>query len=326
MTTPPDPSSPASPAAGAASAAGGPAVSGAPVAAPSGGAAPSRAQLDALLDLRTGPRLAPLTDFARALVHARPRDPELVGATVGALLELVEGCAGTSRQRLDLGEALGLLGDPRLRLPSDPDYWVDVEFEDGHRVAVGRHMVTNAEFSAWVRAGGYDDDAAWSDAGRAWRDSGAPRWDELSADPEVAHLVVPNQPAAGPTWFEAEAYARAMGGRLLTSDERRWLVRGRDKRPYPWGAPFGDGNANTREEALGRPCAVGLFTADRSPEGVTDLAGNMGEWLSDLGGEGRQMLHPGSWARPSMAAWAKALEMADPDTRSADMGFRICRG
>jgi hypothetical protein len=52
----------------------------------------------------------------------------------------------------------------------------------------------------------------------------------------------------------------------------------------------------------------------------------MGEWLSDLGGEGRQMLHPGSWARPSMAAWAKALEMADPDTRSADMGFRICRG
>ena len=34
-------------------------------------------------------------------------------------------------------------------------------------------------------------------------------------------------------------------------------------------------------EALGRPCAVGLFGGDQTPEGVYDLAGNVAEWTGD---------------------------------------------
>ncbi len=251
-------------------------------------------------------------------------EPDLRPVLVEALASVVSQATGTPADRLEIGAMLGRLGDPRLHVPADPDYWIPVALEDGHDIAVGRHLVTTAEYQAWVDAGGYADDANWSSDGLAWRDGDDPSWAELAAPADVEHLVVPNQPVVGVTWYEAMAYARAMNTRLLTVAERRWVARGAAKRPYPWGAPFGDGNANTREEALGRPCAVGLYPSDRTPEGVTDLAGNVAEWLGESSGE-RRMLHPGSWVRPSMASWAKALEFFDPDTRSADLGFRLVR-
>ncbi|MCB9780525.1 MAG: SUMF1/EgtB/PvdO family nonheme iron enzyme, partial [Alphaproteobacteria bacterium] len=183
--------------------------------------------------------------------------------------------------------------------------------------------VTTAEFRAWVDAGGYEDDRVWSASGRAWRDQGDV-WPKLAAAPDVAHLVVPNQPVVGVTFWEAEAFATAKGARLLTLEERRYVVRGAEKRPYPWGEPFGAGNANTREEVLGKPCAVAIFYSDRTPDGVWDLAGNVAEWCQD-GGDDSRVIHPGSWQQPSMASWAKALEMIAPETRSADLGFRLVK-
>ncbi len=282
------------------------------------------AQLRELLSQPLGRRMEPLISFAEA-VAAAGLDGGLRGRVAQALLELIEGFAGNARQRMAMGRALSHVGDPRLRRPQQAEYWAEAPCEDGSLLSVGRFLVTNAEFRAWVEEGGYDDPAAWSEDGLAWKASGAPPWAKLAADPGAKHLIEENQPVAGPTWYEAEAYARAHGARLMTVDERRAVVRGPEKRPYPWGAPFGDGNANTREEALGQPCAVGLYPADRTPEGVYDLAGNMGEWLGDSAGD-KKMLHPGSWARPSMASWAKALELAPPEARSADMSFRLVRG
>jgi formylglycine-generating enzyme required for sulfatase activity len=70
---------------------------------------------------------------------------------------------------------------------------------------------------------------------------------------------------------------------------------------------------------------VGLFVHDRTPEGVTDLAGNAAEWLADDMGTGERLYHPGSWKQPSMASWAKALQTAPPDYRAPDLGFRLIR-
>jgi formylglycine-generating enzyme required for sulfatase activity len=136
--------------------------------------------------------------------------------------------------------------------------------------------------------------------------------------------VLANQPVVGVSLHEAQAYATAHGARLLEFDERVRVMRGNEKRPYPWGAPFGQNNANTREEVLGRPSAVGIFPRDRTPEGVCDLAGNVGEWTADSAGD-RQVIHPGSWEQPSMAAWAKALRLISPAARSASLGFRLAR-
>lgn len=284
------------------------------------------ARLQEILALGPGPRLAPLVAFGNEIADG-DADSDIDGdvrqQTVDALVLLLKQCVGGGKDRLDLGIALAKLGDPRLCTPADDAYWTDVQIDDGSTLQVGRFHVTTAEFQAWIDAGGYDDDQHWSAEGLAWKADNPP-WSQLAADPAVSHLVEPNQPVAGPTWWEAEAYCNAHGARLMTSDEHRWIMRGAEKRPYPWGAPFGDGNANTREEALGRPCAVGLYRSDRTPDGVCDLAGNMAEWLSDVVDDKRK-LHPGSWAQPSMAAWAKALELAEPDTRSGDMSFRLVR-
>ena len=284
--------------------------------------------LEDILSLPVEGRIQPLAEYARGLAAQRTGtngvDHAALRGTVEALIALIEDGSGSGRERLEMGEVLGLLDDPRLRSTSDPDYWATVTLDDDHQIEVGRFMVTTAEFRAFL-AGAYDDDSNWSAEGLAWRNRCEATWAELAADPEISQLVVANQPVVGVTWYEAEAFANANGVRLLTQSERRWVVRGAEKRPDPWGAPFGTGNTNTREEALGRPAAVGLFRRDRTPEGIYDLAGNVGEWTSDRNGEQR-IFHPGSWAQPSMASWAKAIEFASAETRSADLGFRVARG
>lgn len=242
---------------------------------------------------------------------------------VDRLLAIVESGEGTARQRLDVGEALGQLGDPRLARPDDPAYWVEVASEIGP-IVIGRYPVTNAEYREWVDGGGYQERRGWTDEGRAWLAACPDPW-PVHAESEASRpFVVPNQPVVGVTLHEATAYAAAHGARLPRSDERTWVCRGKERRPYPWGSPFGEGNANTREEVLGRPCAVGLYLRDRTPEGVADLAGNVAEWMADEVGDQR-LVHPGAWDQPSMAAWAKALELQPPHTRSAGLGFRLAR-
>lgn len=276
--------------------------------------------------LREALRHPPSPQLARLLALCNAADATQPPAgLVDALMGLVAATELNSRERLALGEALGSLGDPRLRSPSQEDYWVAVHVDDDHRIQVGRYMVTNAEWLQFLSSGQYENDALWTAEGLAWRNSDRPSWQELASDPESAPLIVPNQPVVGVSWFEAHAYAQAHGARLLELDERVRIMRGPEKRPYPWGAPFGQGNANTREEVLAKPSAVGVFPGDCTPEGIYDLSGNVGEWTADHIQEHRRVIHPGSWQQPSMAAWAKALHIVSAAARSADLGFRIAR-
>ena len=261
------------------------------------------------------------TDRLEALLASAGRGDASV---TPALVAMIEESSLTPQQRLALGEALGALGDPRLCGPDSASYWVEVALDDDHRLSVGRNMVTIAEWIAFLDSGTYDDTALWSEEGLAWRGGDRPTWRQLAASPDSAALIIPNQPVVGVSWFEACAYAKAHGARLLEFDERVRITRGPGKRPYPWGAPFGQANANTREEVLGKPSAVGVFPRDSTPEGVNDLAGNVGEWTADIVGD-RRVIHPGSWEQPSMAAWAKALHIVSPAARAADLGFRIVR-
>ncbi|HHO53729.1 MAG TPA: hypothetical protein ENK18_23370 [Deltaproteobacteria bacterium] len=245
---------------------------------------------------------------------------QLVGSRI--VQALIEG-VGTGKQRLALGECLGQIGDPRIRRPSDPDYWIHVPYDAG-MIVIGRFPVTNAEYRSWVESGGYQDRSAWSEEGWAWLQRCADPW-PVNADADgVEPFTISNQPVVGVTYWEAEAFANAHHARLPRQDERVWVCRGEERRPYPWGSPFGEGNANTQEEVLGRPCAVGLYLRDRTPEGVCDLAGNVAEWSADEVNE-RRSTHPGAWDQPSMAAWAKAIELRLPEERGSGLGFRLAR-
>lgn len=276
--------------------------------------------LDSVQNLGPSEKLDALVALGkRALDDGTDRD-----AIVQALVGELEAGTGTPKERVPLGEILGLLGDPRLRTSADEEYWARVPGEDGD-IVIGRYMVTNAEFKAFADAGGYEAGDHWDDEGKAWLAEATDSWPVRAAGEGVSHYIVPNQPVVGVTWHEAAAFARFHGCRLPTFDERLWVVRGEPRRPYPWGAPFGDANANTKEEVLGRPTAVGLFRNDRTPEGVYDLAGNAAEWAENgVGGE--RWIHPGAWDQPSMAAWAKAREIEPVDARWGGLGFRVLRG
>lgn len=279
------------------------------------------ADLESVSKLPLAERVVPLTDLGRRLVADGANGS--AAAVVPMLVELLESGQGTNAQRIELGEVLGLLGDPRLKSPSDDAYWAHVEIA-GEKLAVGRFPVTNAEFFAFVEADGYGDRKLWSDEGWSWLQETAEPWHVHAAKESAQSLVVGNQPVVGITFHEAEAYANWVGARLPRVEERVSTVRGAEKRPYPWGAPFGEGNAATREEVLAKPCAVGLFVRDTTPEGVRDLAGNVAEWTADRAGE-EYLIHPGAWDQPSLAAWAKALSMASPHSRWAGLGFRVVR-
>ena len=283
------------------------------------------ADIDSALALPKTDRSSKLVEIGQQLVSG---DWNGLGAPatarlVPAIVDVIDEAVGSGRERLQLGEILGQLGDPRIHVPSDPEYWVEVHSDHGS-IQIGRYPVTNKEFRAWVDGGGYDEASAWSEKGLAWLRECADPWSVRATTDGSEPFVVANQPVVGVTFWEADAYARSMGCRLPSEDERVWVIRGHERRPYPWGAPFGEGNANTREEVLGRPCAVGLYVGDRTPEGVCDLAGNAAEWTATRVRDER-LIHPGAWDQPSMAAWAKAKALESPESRWAGLGFRLAR-
>lgn len=240
-----------------------------------------------------------------------------------AAVKILSSNQGSHKERLALAVALANAGDPRIEKPTDSSYWreVDLGYE---KVLVGRFPVTMKEWKEFVNGPSYQDDSNWSEEGLVWRDKERPSWQELAKSPAVAALVVDNHPVVGVSWFEAQAYANAFGARLPDFDERISIIRGLEKRVYPWGSPFGHGNCNTKEEALGQTCAVGMFVRDQTPDGIYDLVGNVAEWTAE-DFEGKAVIHPGSWSTDMMSSWPKASQRLSTAARLDNLGFRLVK-
>jgi len=162
---------------------------------------------------------------------------------------------------------------------------------------IARTAVTQAEFAAFVDAGGYADRGFWSDeawdwrkgrglehpvywrrSGDAWQRRRFDRW--LPLEPQAAMIHV--------SWHEAQAYCRWAGRRLPS--ELEWEVaaagepsadgRGlsKVKRRYPWGdVPPTPDLANLDGHALGT-IDVGALAAGDSAFGCRQMIGNSWEW------------------------------------------------
>jgi formylglycine-generating enzyme required for sulfatase activity len=182
----------------------------------------------------------------------------------GALMVLVP--AGPFRMGLADDDLLAEDHEKPQRLVELAAFWIDV------------YPVTNARFARFLAAGGYDRREWWTDAGWAWRQrSGAAApalWGESGWDG-------PDQPAAGVSWYEADAYARWAGKRLPTDAEWEKAARGTDGRRYPWGDDWPGPRLANFDMLVGRTSPVGLFPAGASPYGCHDMAGNVNNWTSD---------------------------------------------
>lgn len=155
--------------------------------------------------------------------------------------------------------------------------------------AVDRVPVTWARFMPFVEAGGYADDALWSDAGRAWRDrQGLQRPRHLAQDEDgrwqraafgAWRTIDPDEPALHLSRHEAEAWCRWAGRRLPTLDE--------------WRAAAGD-------PAFGW--------------------GEVWEWTADAG------LAGASFATAPRLKRAPGVQDVAPDRHDLFAGFRSCAG
>lgn len=90
-------------------------------------------------------------------------------------------------------------------------------------------------------------------------------------------------PAAGVTWYGAQAYCQAIGRRLPTEAEWERAARGPSNFIYPWGDTFDVTLARTSrpretDVTLQGPRPVGSYL---SYNGLFDMTGNIAEWVSD---------------------------------------------
>ncbi len=165
--------------------------------------------------------------------------------------ELLASMAGSlpAKRRAEAGRGLARLGDPResvttveqmsfCLVPGGP-FWMG-DGKEQHRCAaaladfwIARYPVTNAQYTLFVRAGGYGHGAYWPEAKLAgfWQPGQFKgRYDESWRSGPVEYsdpFGLPNHPVVGVTWYEALAFTRWLTAHLHGKDllAPNWAIR-----------------------------------------------------------------------------------------------------
>lgn len=133
---------------------------------------------------------------------------------------------------------------------------------------IGKYLVTNREYNAFVRDTGYKSPAGWFNGS----------YPTEKADHPVMDIK----------WQDAVAYCDWLNTktnkhyRLPTEAEWEKAARGTDGRVYPWGNNFDSKKCNILESGFGDTTPVGQFSPEGdSPYGCSDMIGNVWEWCND---------------------------------------------
>ena len=241
-----------------------------------------------------------------------------------------------------------------------PDFAFDNE-QPSHRVtvapfALASTQVSNADYLAFVEAGGYDERRFWTGPGWKWRNEAgahAPRywrrdhrhwlvrrfdrWERLAPEEPVIHVSA----------FEAEAYCSFARMRLPTEAEWEWAARaglapGEDR--YPWGkAPATAAGSVNLDRAYGRLVHVAALTDSCTRTGLHQMLGNVWEWTSTAfaGYPGfvpghykeysqpwfgdHRVLRGGCFATRARLVHSRFRNFYTPDRNDIFAGFRLAR-
>ena len=157
--------------------------------------------------------------------------------------------------------------------------------------------------------------------------------------PEWAKLFIPGDkyPVVGVSWYDANAYCKWKGKRLLSQDEWEFAARGKERRLYPWGnekpdgtrgnyadvnseVPWKDRNNNDGYKHL---APVGSYPKGATPEGVYDLGGNVKEWTATINPEEKTAITKGGSFENHYDDMQGGDQREYPlETKRSDIGFR----
>lgn len=207
-------------------------------------------------------------------------------------------------------------------------------------VRIGRSLVTNALFKAFVDAGGYADDALWAAPARLRKNfvtadgksPGPGRWVD-------AHTFPPGRedhPVTSISLLEARAFVRWCN-RVAPDEgwiwslplEDLWELAARSESGliYPWGDAFDPEKCNSVERGPGTTTSVLAFERGSSPFGCLDMAGNVWEFVEAAdAGTNWGVLRGGSYRnnRYQLRSYLRLKEV--PEThRPPDFGFRLAQ-
>ncbi|MFH1742485.1 MAG: SUMF1/EgtB/PvdO family nonheme iron enzyme [bacterium] len=166
---------------------------------------------------------------------------------------------------------------------------------------IGRYEITNAEYAAFIRDGGYQNRSYWSDEGWTAKERLGRRYPEAWMDrrywqTRLRDVENDRNPVVGVSWYEARAYCRWLsakaGFRFDLPTEGQWeaAARGTQNFLFPWGDRWdpercncgddtdGNGQGDGGIDGYSLTAPVGTYPAGASPFGCYDMAGNVYEW------------------------------------------------
>ena len=129
------------------------------------------------------------------------------------------------------------------------------------------------------------------------------------------------------SWHEAVAYCEWARTTLPTEEQWELAARGPEGREYPWGGlePSPE-HANYRDTGIRRaPTPVGLFPAGNTPDGISDMAGNVWEWTRSIYEKERRGVRGGSFLYFAGSLRAASRLRDGAGYRDLSIGFRCIR-
>jgi formylglycine-generating enzyme required for sulfatase activity len=152
------------------------------------------------------------------------------------------------------------------------------------------------------------------------------------------------QPVVDICWFEARAYCAWLtaqtGQSFRLPSEAEWeaAARGTKGRRYAWGDTFDAARCNIFETHIRSTTPIGIFPQGDTPEGLSDMTGNVWEWTNSLhqpypyqAEDGREDPEPsenrvvrgGSWFNTQVEARAASRFHVHPNDQASNLGFRV---
>jgi iron(II)-dependent oxidoreductase len=218
--------------------------------------------------------------------------------------------------------------------------------------------VSNGQYAEFVRAGGYEQRAVWSEEGWRWRKQEGVElplyWSRAGGELVVRAFgetrpLDPALPVCHVSWYEADAYARWAGKRLPTEAEweqaASWDGAAASKRVHPWGDGEAEPALANLDQLTFGPAPCGSFAAGAAPCGALQMEGDVWEWTAsgfdaypgfrafpyeeysaDFFGGPYRVLRGGSWATQPDAVSSTFRNWDHPQRRQLFAGFRCATG